>query len=72
MQLGDCHPAHFCYLLCGVPFRSPTERSTRLALLGCDHRSPMNRLLMTPASIESFERTEAFEWAKRKGNRRAL
>jgi len=71
MQLGECHPAHFCYLVCGVPFRCPSK-STRLTLLGCDHRIPMHQQLMTPEAIESFERTEAFEWAKRKGNRRAL
>ena len=29
----------------------------------------MNQLLMTPQSIQSFERTEAFEWARRRGNR---
>lgn len=72
MQLGQCHPAHFCYLVCGVPFRCPNDKSTRLTLLGCDHRIPMHQQLMTPDAIESFERTEAFEWAKRKGNRRAL
>lgn len=30
----------------------------------------MNRMLMTPQSIQSFERTEAFEWARRRGNRK--
>ena len=30
----------------------------------------MNRMLMTPQSIQSFERTEAFEWSRRRGNRK--
>ena len=30
----------------------------------------MNQMLMTPQSIQSFERTEAFEWARRRGNRK--
>ena len=30
----------------------------------------MNRRLMTPQSIQSFERTEAFEWSRRRGNRK--
>ena len=30
----------------------------------------MNRMLMTPQSIQSFERSEAFEWARRRGNRK--
>ena len=71
MQLGQCHAAHFCYMVCGCPIGSPSSRSSRLVLVGCDHNISMNKKLMTPESIESFERTEAFEWAKRRGNRKA-
>lgn len=46
--------------------------STRLVLLGCDHTLHMHRMLMTPESIVSFERTEAFEWARRRGNRKTI
>lgn len=70
LQLGQCHAAHICYLVSFCPFGSPSSSTTRLVLLGCDHRSFMNRMLMTPQSIESFERTEAFEWARRRGGNR--
>ena len=70
LQLGQCHAAHVCYLVSFSSFGPPLKSTTRLALLGCDHRTPMNQMLMTPQSIQSFERTEAFEWARRRGNRK--
>ncbi len=70
LQLGQCHAAHVCYLVSFSSFGPPSEDTTRLALLGCDHRVPMNQMLMTPQSIRSFELTEAFEWARRRGNRK--
>ncbi len=70
LQLGQCHAAHVCYLVSFSSFGPPSKNTTRLALLGCDHRNPMNQMLMTPVSIQSFERTEAFEWARRRGNRK--
>jgi hypothetical protein len=70
LQLGQCHAAHVCYLVSFSSFGPPSKNTTRLALLGCDHRNPMNQMLMTPQSIQSFQRTEAFEWARRRGNRK--
>ena len=70
LQLGQCHAAHVCYLVSFGQFGPPSKHTTRLALLGCDHRNPMNQMLMTPQSIQSYERTEAFEWARRRGNRK--
>lgn len=70
LQLGQCHAAHVCYLVSFSSFGPPSKNTTRLALLGCDHRNPLNQMLMTPESIQSFERTEAFEWARRRGNRK--
>ena len=70
LQLGQCHAAHVCYLVSFGQFGPPSKVTTRLALLGCDHRNPMNQMLMTPQSIQSYERTEAFEWARRRGNRK--
>ena len=70
LKLGQVQAAHVCYLVSFCHFGSPTQNSTRLVLLGCDHRVSMNRMLMTPESIESFERTEALEWARRRGNKK--
>lgn len=70
MQLGQFDGAHVCYLMCGCPIGTNCNMPTRLLLLGCDHHVPFNVELMTPESIESFLCTEAFEWARRKGNRR--
>eukprot|EP00804_Cyclotella_cryptica_P019129 CCRYP_020877-RB/>CCRYP_020877-RB protein AED:0.03 eAED:0.03 QI:259/1/1/1/0.8/0.66/6/654/2801 len=70
MQLEQFDGAHVCYLMCGCPIGTSCNIPTRLLLLGCDHDVPFNVELMTPESIESFLCTEAFEWARRKGNRR--
>ena len=79
ISLGDelisqnkCHAAHFCYLVSGCPSASPQDRSSRLVLLGCDHTLNMNKELQTKDSLEGYERTEALEWAKRKGNPHAV
>jgi hypothetical protein len=63
--------AHFCYLVCGCALEDPTDRAARMSLLGCDHVEPSNILLSTQESLESFELTEALEWAKRQGNKNA-
>lgn len=70
MQLEQFDAAHICYLMCGCPIGTNYNLPTRLLLLGCDHDVPMHSELMTPESIESFLCTEAFEWARRKGNKR--
>ncbi|KAL7540536.1 hypothetical protein ACHAXR_010196 [Thalassiosira sp. AJA248-18] len=71
LNLGNTSAAHVCYLVSTCPFASPSKPTTRLVLLGCDHRRSMNTRLMTPSSIEAFERTEAFEWARRRcGNKK--
>ena len=70
MQLGQFDGAHVCYLMCGCPIGTNWNLPTRLLLLGCDHNIPLHSELMTPESIECFLCTEAFEWARRRGNKR--
>ncbi|KAL7431539.1 hypothetical protein ACHAXM_002719 [Skeletonema potamos] len=72
MQLGHCHAAHVCYLATSLPLNNPSKPSTRIVLLGCDHNIPLNRVLMTPEAVEAFERSEAFEWARRQGNKKTI
>jgi len=67
-EIGRIEEAHFCYMVCGHPIKSPTETETRLALLGCDHSDARNLALLTNESLNAFERTEAYEWAKRQAN----
>lgn len=71
LNLGDIHAAHFCYMVCGCPVTSPLNASSRVSLVGTDHLAPMSRTLMVQESLESYERTEAYEWAKRRGNPQA-
>jgi len=40
----------------------------RIVLVGCDCSPFTNIALMTHEAVQSYERTEAFEWAKRRGN----
>lgn len=68
LQLGEVCPAHFCYMVCGCSITDPTHPMTRLSLVGCDHVIPEHIGLLTREGVESYERTEAFEWAKRRGN----
>ena len=70
-ELGDVHASHFCYMVCGCPITGPTHQDARFCLLGCDHSVPMNLALQTEEAILAYERTEAYEWAKRLGNRNA-
>lgn len=70
-EIGFFKEAHFCYMVCGYPITSPTDEETRAALLGCDHSEYQNRTLLTGESIVAYERTEAYEWAKRLGNQHA-
>jgi hypothetical protein len=71
-ESGKYHAAHFCYLVSGCPITSCDDPSSRLVLVGCDHGHKVNRLLSTSESVEAYERTEALEWAKRKGNQNAV
>jgi hypothetical protein len=68
LYAGRTHAAHFCYLVSGRPITAHTDTSSRLALVGCDHRVKMHVALVTKESWEAYMRTEALEWAKRKGN----
>jgi hypothetical protein len=68
---GEIIGAHFCYMICGCPISSPLREGTRLCLLGSNHTLLTERTLLSPEAIESFERTEAYEWAKRQGNKNA-
>lgn len=72
LYAGNTSAAHFCYLVCGRPITQHTDPSSRLVLLGCDHRIKNQIALMTNDSREAYLRTEAYEWAKRKGNPNAV
>lgn len=39
-----------------------------MCLVGCDHVVPADAALITPEGVAGYERTEAYEWAKRRGN----
>ena len=65
---GNTNAAHFCYLASGRPISSLEDPASRLVLIGCDHRISRNLELLTKEGIEAYFRTEALEWAKRKGN----
>ena len=67
LELGDLHAAHCCYMVCGCPMASVLN-SSRLTLIGCDHLVPMDVALLTEEGIMAFSRSEAYEWAKRRGN----
>ena len=68
-EIGRIQESHFCYMVCGYPIESPTNKDTRLALLGCDHSSNRKNLtLSTNESLVAFERTEAYEWTKQQAN----
>ena len=71
-QLGNTHAAHVCFMVCGIQIMSPIFPETYMSLLGCDHLLPENVSLMTKEGIEAYGRTEAYEWAKRRGNPSAL
>jgi hypothetical protein len=70
-EIGEVNEAHFCYMVCGCPIATPTDTDARTALLGCDHSDPTSLTLSTKEALVSFERTEAYEWAKRQGNKNA-
>ena len=67
-EIGRIEEAHFCYMVCGHPIKSPTNKNTRVALLGCNHSDAHNLTLLTNESLNAFERTEAYEWTKRQAN----
>jgi hypothetical protein len=71
MSLGDVTAAHFCYMVCGCPIASPHRSDSRLTLLGCDV-TPFDLILNSDSSIIAMERTEAYEWSKRRGNHNAV
>lgn len=66
-DLGEIIPAHFCYMVAGCPVGSPGRPDCRLSLIGISMK-PSDITLKTDDSVEAFERTEAYEWAKRRGN----
>lgn len=66
-QVGLIEAAHFCYMVCGTPVSSPVNTNCRWTLVGCKV-TPADVVLSTDSAVESFLRTEAYEWAKRRGN----
>lgn len=71
-ELGDIHAAHVCFLVAGVQMMSPIAPETCMSLLGCDHFLPENVSLLSKEGVDAYARTEAYEWAKRRGNPNAL
>lgn len=67
MSVGEVEAAHFCYVFCGCPVASLARPDVRLTLLG-SHVAPCDVTLGSQHVLASFERTEAYEWAKRRGN----
>lgn len=72
LQAGSIHASHFCFLVCGLQVMSPIKPEAYVSMLGCDHLLPENVSLMTKTGIDAYGRTEAYEWAKRRGNPSAL
>jgi hypothetical protein len=70
-EIGDFQGSHFCYMVCGCPVTNPMDHNTRVALLGCNHGADCNVTLMNREAIDAYDRTEAYEWAKRRGNKNA-
>ena len=68
LELGDVHAAHCCYMVCGCPVASVLHPDSRISVVGCDHLVPLDAALMTDEGIAAFSRSEAYEWAKRRGN----
>lgn len=68
LSIGYTCAAHFCYIVSGSSLASKSDPSARLVLLGCDHSLSQHVALLTPQGLESYKRTEAYEWSKRKGN----
>jgi hypothetical protein len=67
-EIGEIMPAHFCYMVCGASMGSPAAGTEYpWTLVGCDVKN-LDLILSTESSTEAFERTEAYEWAKRRGN----
>jgi len=72
LELGDVHAAHCCYMVCGCPLTSVLNSSSRMTAIGCDHLVPMDVAMTTEEGVAAFGRSEAYEWAKRKGNSDAV
>ena len=67
---SNTYASHFCYMVSGANIEAPVHGS-RLVLVGADHTIPANASLRTMEAMSAFQRTEAFEWAKRTGNPQA-
>lgn len=66
-ELGEIEASHFCYVVSGCPPASPAQPGARFTLLGCVMDSTSLNLLSEDAVV-GFALTEAFEWAKDRGN----
>jgi len=71
LSSGRVHAAHFCYMVSGCPISVQSDPTSRLVLVGSDHNRYEQINLLTAESLESYKRTEAIEWAKRKSNPQA-
>jgi hypothetical protein len=70
-NLKNIDAAHFCYMVCGSSVQNPLDPDTRVSLLGYDHRTDRQMFMQSEVSIAAYDRTEAYEWVKRQGNRNA-
>jgi hypothetical protein len=68
-DIGEVTAAHFCYMVGGSSVGSISSKS-KMVLLGCDF-APWDMVLASDESVQAFLRTEAYEWAKRRGNAHA-
>lgn len=60
--------AHICYLLAGITVEAPSP-SSKIALLGGDHRTPNEARFYVSAS--AVQRTEIYEWIQKKASSNA-
>ena len=66
---GEITAAHFCYMVGGSSVGTISSKS-KMVLIGCDF-GPWDVVLASDESMKAFNRTEAYEWAKRRGNAHA-
>ncbi|TYZ56946.1 hypothetical protein PybrP1_002822 [[Pythium] brassicae (nom. inval.)] len=64
-ETGSILAAHACYLSAGIPVEAPSP-SSKIALLGADHRTPKEaRFYVSAAAVQ---RTEIYEWVQKRSS----
>lgn len=62
-ETGSILAAHACYLAAGIPVDAPSP-SSKIALLGADHRTPKEARFYVSSS--AVQRTEIYEWIQKR------